>query len=374
MGEETGGQIGPQNGPQGSQTLEYTYDYKQQGPFIVIVESVDKNLGNIHPAAIGKKFMTHKIKDLIKINRKGRNRISVEFTTAVGANSFIKNKIIKEEGLKAYIPAALATCRGIVRGIFQGISMEEFKKEAQSEVEIIDAKRMKKRETSDNGDVNYVDSEDIIITFKGTNYPSIVRIYYFEAKVSMYVPSPMQCTNCLRYGHLAKQCRGKARCPRCGDHEKTKCTVPQTDISCIYCNDPHEATNKKLCKEFNRQKNIRKTMVFNNLSYYEARKLHPKNENSTTNQPRNEPFIHLRQARIGQSGNRAKPEGPRQFGPLGRVVHTLKIQKYFTALKKNEYIEKILHNSLLQYYVSLCNIFPDIFPFKSLLWKYGIIM
>ena len=199
MGVETGGQNGSPAAPQEQNTIIHTYHYKQSGPFVVIVESNDKNLGNIHPAAFGKKLKNSNVQDLIKIKKKGKNRLSLEFTTTGGANGFLKNDILKNENLRAYIPGSLASCKGIIRGIDVEITMEEFIREAESTIPIIGARRIRKKINNDQGLTNFEDTEDIVVTFKGTSFPSYVRIYFLESNVRLYIPLPTICLNCIRY-------------------------------------------------------------------------------------------------------------------------------------------------------------------------------
>ena len=278
MGVETGGPPGPLS--QNNHNIKY--GYKDPGPYVVILESLDQNIGNLHPIVIGKKFKEHGIKNVLRIKKKGKNRVAVDFITVNEANTILESKILKELNVKAYIPISLVTCKGIARGIHTSVDTKEFVDEAESLIKIIEARRIKKRSKNAEGLEELVDTEDMVVTFRGTTLPKYIKIHLFETKIQLYIPQPMQCKNCLRYGHSGNQCRGRKRCSRCGEeHEHDACT---NEISCVFCKTNHVATSKT-CDEFIRQKNIKRLMAENNISYFEARKLMPKNP--TTESPNN---------------------------------------------------------------------------------------
>ena len=58
--------------------------------------------------------------------------------------------------------------------------------------------------------------------------------------VREYVPPPMRCYKCQRYGHIATFCKGKQRFVKCGgDHEYDKC---ESDVKkCSNCGGGHTA-------------------------------------------------------------------------------------------------------------------------------------
>ncbi|XP_037536589.1 cyclin-H [Nematolebias whitei] len=52
-----------------------------------------------------------------------------------------------------------------------------------------------------------------------------------------YIPPPLRCYKCQRYGHIAAVCKGKQRCAKCGaDHRLTcaylSCKVDEFNVSC----------------------------------------------------------------------------------------------------------------------------------------------
>lgn len=71
-----------------------------------------------------------------------------------------------------------------------------------------------------------------------------VRIGYEMFHAEAWIPRPMQCYKCQRYGHSASVCRSKPRCINCGnDHPREdRCQNP---TKCANCQGNHLASHKK---------------------------------------------------------------------------------------------------------------------------------
>lgn len=120
MDPNSGGQNGPRNNDSNNanlvpQRIEHTYSYIDKGPYIVIVERLQQNIDYLHPIALGEKLKQNNVKNILAIQKKGNNRVAIEFTVHNYANEFLSNNILRSENLKAYIPASLAFCKGISR-------------------------------------------------------------------------------------------------------------------------------------------------------------------------------------------------------------------------------------------------------------------
>ena len=129
--------------------------------------------------------------------------------------------------------------RGVITSVHQEITMEELKEEAESQVPILKAERLKRRA---NGNT-MVESQSVVITFDAESIPEKITIGFQEHKVRLYVPPALQCYKCRRFGdHIAKFCRSKERCARCGQEHPTKdCQVEKKDYKCVNCKESHSA-------------------------------------------------------------------------------------------------------------------------------------
>lgn len=90
----------------------FQYEDTDKGPYLVFMESKTGNIGNLNPLTIGKIFFENdNFKyNVIKISRKGRNRIGIELGSQADANKFISDETFAD--YNTYIPALYITVRG----------------------------------------------------------------------------------------------------------------------------------------------------------------------------------------------------------------------------------------------------------------------
>ena len=253
------------------------YDIKDSGPFIVILESSTQNLGNFHPMSIGKLILQeHKELDnyIHSINMAGKNRVKVTFKSSYHANILLASEILKNKEIKSFIPQYLTKRVGIIRGVDLSLSEEEVKDlitPLQGQYfTIVDVTRMKRKIVNEGKDPEYKPTGTMKISFKGQQLPSCISICKVICEVEPFVQRVVQCFNCLRYGHVSAQCRSKVKCAKCGnEHSSTECTSTSKP-SCIFCNGDHSSSDRKVCPEFKKQKNIKTIMAIENISYRDA--------------------------------------------------------------------------------------------------------
>ena len=106
-------------------------------------------------------------------------------------------------------------------------------------------------------------------------------------RVDKFIPQPLRCYKCQKYGHTTKSCHkdNPFRCQRCsmefaGPHDSAKCKAKQCDCShcyktckaneyCFICKGPHSAGSKD-CPEQKFQKDINFFMYRKDLPRKEA--------------------------------------------------------------------------------------------------------
>ncbi|GFU07875.1 uncharacterized protein TNCV_3551861 [Trichonephila clavipes] len=76
-------------------------------------------------------------------------------------------------------------------------------------------------------DGNGLNTKHLNLTFSKTDLPQNVKMAYIRCPVRPYVPNPLHCFQCQRYGHSKNVCRVQPTCPRCeeSDHDKTRRVV-----------------------------------------------------------------------------------------------------------------------------------------------------
>ena len=121
-----------------------------------------------------------------------------------------------------------------------------------------------------NGD-QYEPSNTFILTFSSPTPPPFVRAAYMRVPVELFVPNPLRCFKCQRYGHGRSSCQRPAVCARCGsgDHEDTECHATPR---CTNCGGSHTSHSKD-CPEWSKQKAITQVKFERNIPFGEAKEI-----------------------------------------------------------------------------------------------------
>ena len=115
------------------------------------------------------------------------------------------------------------------------------------------------------------DTSLLVLTFETTDLPDTLLAGYIRYDVRVFVPNPLRCFNCQKFGHSSKFCKQAARCPKCGEapHDGSPCAAP---IKCLSCQSPDHTTSSTQCPVWRKEKEICAVKVTNGVSYQQARK------------------------------------------------------------------------------------------------------
>ena len=256
------------------------FDPGNKGPYGVWVKKAKFDSDGLSAYKVGS-ILFEKY-DVVDIKRKGRYRVEVLFKHREEANRFLADGTMrKDHDLVAFFPGHRKMRRGIVKGIPVDFTEDDIVRGYEGNFEIEAVKRMKKKvKNAETNEKEWVDCQTVLITFAGQDLPSEIVIYKVKSKVEPYVPRPMQCFKCFRYGHTSKTCRGKDMCIMCGkEKHQDKCSVKSPN--CYHCSGQHKSTDFN-CPIYKKYEQINTIMSFENLSFIEAKeKIFPK----TTNRP-----------------------------------------------------------------------------------------
>lgn len=261
------------------------YDYNKENRysnndkceyFILIESSDDRNIGNLHFMSLGKLLM-NKFKlnngELIDIRKVGRNRIKVQLNNSDLANNILNSDVLKTNSLRAYIPETVLYRKAVIRNVDPDLTTDEIKQVIITPIPIKEMRRITRR-VENNGVISSLNTQTIIINFRGQNLPDFVSIYGARCRVNPYVYRVLQCENCYMFGHSSRQCRTKFRCTICGDKHDTKtCTNTIQSVNkqfCINCSGDHPVTDK-MCPHYLKQVQIKKYMAKHNVGYKVAK-------------------------------------------------------------------------------------------------------
>ena len=107
------------------------------------------------------------------------------------------------------------------------------------------------------------------IKFEGQTLPQKIKILGQSREVRPFVPKPLQCKSCSKFGHTESKCRGIAVCAFCSsiDHPtKWNCGLPK----CINCGLEHHARSKD-CTFYIYNTELKMLVSRTGMSYKEAK-------------------------------------------------------------------------------------------------------
>lgn len=120
-------------------------------------------------------------------------------------------------------------------------------------------------------------SATMILTFQGTELPKHVFFGFTRAPVKTYVPAPMQCFTCYKFGHTKARCQAKPICRICSkEHElvldENQRTICNNATFCINCSGNHSPA-MRTCPKYVEEQEITKIRSEQDVSFGEARKI-----------------------------------------------------------------------------------------------------
>ncbi|KAI4455374.1 atp-dependent dna helicase [Holotrichia oblita] len=247
----------------------------------VYIESLDKNIGQLRDMALGNLLIKNKVEGIKRVDKRGRNRVSIEFSNLKAANSFLSSDFLERNNYEGYIPRHLVCCKGVIRNIDTNITEEFLLKniKVESERPIIAVRRIKRKVQAEDQKINMVNTASVVVTFRGKSLPKSLSICYNFRQVEPYIAPVIKCFGCCRYGHIKAQCRSAIRCPSCYDKHSLSSCPNKDNPTCHFCEGNHLSTeegisfNKRVCPESLNQKKIKELMAAYNYSYFEASKL-----------------------------------------------------------------------------------------------------
>lgn len=242
--------------------------------YIVIIESTVNNIGLLHHMSLGKLLINYfslKNEDIVDIQKEGRNRIKLQLRSGLLINNILNSDVLSNYNLRAYIPESVLYRKGVIRHVDTSLSIDELKEVIQSKIEINNIRRISKVVSNNNDILEKVNTQTIVVNFRGQYLPDFVTIYGAKCYVQPYVYKVVQCQNCLRFGHTGSQCRSSPRCNHCGEkHQSDSCKATVENPQCINCKGAHN-TSSKSCPVFLDQQQIKKYMAYNNVGFKEAK-------------------------------------------------------------------------------------------------------
>ncbi|GBN69331.1 hypothetical protein AVEN_36036-1 [Araneus ventricosus] len=125
-------------------------------------------------------------------------------TSTVQAQSFLLAKKFLDYQISVTLHKSLNSCRGVVSDKELMRASESEIIEALSKQCVIAARRISIRTGNE-----IIPTKHVILKFSSSKLPSSITAGYVRSPVKYYIPNPLRCFNCQRFGHSKAACRGK---------------------------------------------------------------------------------------------------------------------------------------------------------------------
>ena len=164
----------------------------------------------------------------------------------------------------------LNSCKGIIRDRMLKHETEENITEYLKTQGVTACKRFTIKK-----DGNLIETNTLLLTFNTTTLPKSLKNFYRIIPVEVYIPNPLRCFNCQRFGHHENGCPELpgSVCEKCGlgdfDHHTNAC---KNEAKCVNCHKNHQSKSNQ-CEIWKKEKEIMKIKVTQKITYLEAKKI-----------------------------------------------------------------------------------------------------
>ncbi|GBL78442.1 putative RNA-directed DNA polymerase from transposon X-element [Araneus ventricosus] len=235
--------------------------------FFIVTRVTDKNeyFSNVSPFLV-EKAITGSVGTVksTKLIRSGD--LLVEVASSKQAQQMLKLNALSTIPVSVKPHETLNTCKGVITcGRLLNLPNEEIAQELRGQG-IKDVRRINIRR-----DGALIPTKHFILTFHTPRLPEYIKAGYVRCSVRPYIPNPLRCFKCQRFGHSKTNCRGTLTCARCAvaGHESTGCTAVE---QCVNCQGEHTSFSRS-CPKWKLEKEVVATKFKNNISFPEARRL-----------------------------------------------------------------------------------------------------
>ena len=167
----------------------------------------------------------------------------------------------------------LNTSRGIIRcPDLAGVSIDDII-DGLADQNVIQARRI-----TITRDGIKCETNRIILTFQTAIVPKTLKVGYLKVPVDLYIPNPLQCYTCFKFGHHESRCNSGSDniCCHCAAPLSTHATPCADDckktLKCLSCGGEHMATSRS-CPVWQREKEIVSVKYREGLSFQDARRV-----------------------------------------------------------------------------------------------------
>lgn len=229
-------------------------------PTFLILKRSEGDFGKVSPFLISK--LLKAVSGDPKSVRKIREGLLIETKSNYQSEKLLALKSLGEFDVSVIAHSTLNTSKGVVYSRdLMNCQTEEILAELKSQG-VYEVRRIT---TKKNGVVENTPS--LILSFKSRDVPKYIYAAMYRLPVRVYIPNPMRCFNCQRFGHSSTRCTSVKICV-CGKptHDGTDCS----NAKCINCEGNHPSSSRN-CPKFKFEYSVIEYKTLNKCSFPEAR-------------------------------------------------------------------------------------------------------
>ena len=234
-------------------------------PRFIVIESLEEVcLAKFSPFLIEKVISTRASPKTVQKTRNGN--LLVEVDSRRQAENMLKIKTFHTTKCRAYPHEKLNTSKGVIRSRELALATEDEIASALGKQGVTNIKRISIKKGEQR-----IQTNTYILTLNKPQTPKEVKISYCLERVEQYVPAPLRCFKCQKFGHHREACRGGQTCSKCGekdpDNAEEDCLK---ETRCANSQQDHPAY-ARTCTVY--QKEIIEVKYKRNVSFLEARRI-----------------------------------------------------------------------------------------------------
>ena len=231
----------------------------------LVVEGTEqeKPISALSPFAIQKGFQGI-AGDPQSVKRLRNGSFLIQCKSKKQSEQLLRATRLVDRGMRVTPHKQLNSSKGVIRcPDLKGVSEEEIKTELASQG-VTEVHRVTIRKGTER-----VSTNTLFLTFCNPVLPPVLKVGYLNVRVQLYVPSPMRCFKCQKFGHVRDRCSGEEVCGVCckATHDGP-CTDP---AHCANCGGDHPSSSRN-CPVWIQESSIQKVKTEKKISFFEARR------------------------------------------------------------------------------------------------------
>ncbi|GBN17300.1 hypothetical protein AVEN_131247-1, partial [Araneus ventricosus] len=210
------------SGPFSGQRIESTSKRNNFPTYFIIhrISTSNETFHNVSPFLV-EKGITSSVGEVKSTKKLRSGDLLVEVESPKQAKQIAKLNSLSTIPVTVNPHATLNSSKGVIScGELLNESAEKITEELSSQG-VTHVRRITIRR-----DGQLLNTKHLILTFDSAKLPEHIKAGYMRLSVRTYIPNPLRCFKCQRFGHSKTSCRGTLTCARCAEvgHESNDCT------------------------------------------------------------------------------------------------------------------------------------------------------